>query len=204
MNKQQAEAMIPELITILDGAIKYAPMVQDKTNGVVSPPEELAAIKAEIAARATTLHAQAVGRLRTELQRARYAGKTVAEIRALLEAPEVVTQPVTRPKVLTVEWLLSGLTPESLVKLMAWPHLTDLRDMVVRQDREGAARWASLLAGTGFVSVPEAGAVLSKLTETEQTEVVDTLMPPIFRAYSGIPYARNSVGPDAVIEEALQ
>jgi len=68
--------------------------------------------------------------------------------------------------------LLGKLSAESIGKMLNWVHLTDLRNKVVQQDREGIALWVNMLPAGGYITIAERDAVLLALAETEEIPAV--------------------------------
>jgi hypothetical protein len=94
----------------------------------------------------------------------------------------------TRLKPLTIERLLSSLTQPSIEKLISWPHLTDMRDKVLAQDRIGVGLWGQLLVASGYITTDEYNQIGAALAETEEYTVpVEPLPATPMRSADGIP-----------------
>ena len=91
---------------------------------------------------------------------------------------------------LAIQPLLGKLSQPSVVKLLTWPHLCDLRDKVVAQDRDGVGLWATLLAAGDYITAGERDEILAALVE--MVEVVPPepkIMPTPMRSPDGTPGA---------------
>ena len=94
----------------------------------------------------------------------------------------------TRLKPLTIERLLVALTQPSIAKLIAWPHLTDLRDKVAANDRLGVGLWGQLLVASGYITPDEYNLIGAALAETEEYIVpVEPLPATPMRSADGVP-----------------
>lgn len=91
---------------------------------------------------------------------------------------------------LAIQPLLGKLSQPSVVKLLTWPHLCDLRDKVVAQDRDGVALWASLLAAGDYITTGERDEILAMLAQTEEVPDPESkAMPTPMRSPDGTPGA---------------
>lgn len=97
-----------------------------------------------------------------------YDGKTPEEIAALLhyEAPYEEEQPAQLAPLQLIQ--IMGALQASLPSLLELPALTDMRDKVLAQDREGVGFWAAALALGGKITAEEKAAIDGLLAATVQ------------------------------------
>ncbi len=109
--------------------------------------------------------------LRQELQKSKYAGLSVVQLAALLNAPGLLANPVPQssavvPKPFTVSDLLNLLSAGSLSNVLSVPANPEIVSKINSQDRPSVALWTSALKGAGLISQAECNAILAKLAET--------------------------------------
>jgi hypothetical protein len=134
-----------------------------------------------------------IAAIKTELSREEYRGINAQQAYALLHDPRPEKATGVVPKPLSIARLLEVLSPETIARLADWPHLTDLRDKIVADDREGVALWGQLLVAAGKITTEEFNAVSSELTATEDTETTELLPPRIVTAFRGIAGMPNAI-----------
>lgn len=136
-------------------------------------------------------------KLIAELSGPAYAGLSESQAYGLLNDPQPVTE--TRPKMLTVEGVMAGLSQASIANLLTLPCLIDVRDKIQSQDRPGVALWAQVLAMGGAITQPEAVVVIASLQESETVETGES-PPRINTQFGGIPGMPNRLKPDVFAE----
>lgn len=93
MTPKQVQEQTDALVKRFNGAIKYAPILQDRAGalgGKEQSAEELQELQDSLFAAAKVLHDNCIANLRIELAQEQYAGKKPEEIQKLLTTETVV------------------------------------------------------------------------------------------------------------------
>lgn len=136
-------------------------------------------------------------RLSEELVDPVYANMTLNEAWERLHAT-AVKETATRPKTLTLQGSLSGLSPGSKARLRDWNDAQKLKDAILSQDRLAVGIYLDLLVAgdeltPALVSAEEAAAVMAELAATETVEVTIESPPRIWTVVRAIPGGPNDV-----------
>lgn len=139
---------------------------------------------------------QQIEALKIELSKPVYKGLSNVEAYDLLHKPQRIVNKTIVLKPLTINDMLAAMSPESLKTLIDWPHLTDLRDKIVSDDRAGVGLWGQLLVAGGKITGDEYAAVQKQLEATMEVETIIELLPRILSVFAGVKGMPNLIEPD--------
>lgn len=123
--------------------------------------------------------------LQEEFAHSRYEGVDADDAFDLFTAGRSVVNTEQQLKPFTVGEVLSLCGQQSLAKLVALPCLTDIRDKIQQNDREGVMLWGQVLTAAGTITQQEANAIAAICQATEEVEVTTEEMPRLFAAFAG-------------------
>jgi hypothetical protein len=123
--------------------------------------------------------------LQSEFANSFYNGMTADDAFAAFTAGRSVTTTEQQLKPFTVGEVLSLCGQGSLAKLLLLPCLTDIRDKIQQNDREGVMLWGTVLTAGGVITQGEAEEIAAVCQATESVEVETVEDPRVFAAFAG-------------------
>lgn len=105
---------------------------------------------------------------------------------------DVVTQE-QRLKLFTVSDVLSLVGQPSMARLVMLPSLTDIRDKIQQNDREGVLLWGAMLTAAGTITEQEAAAISAVCQATEAVDVTNHEDARILSAFAGLADFPNTI-----------
>lgn len=131
--------------------------------------------------------------LQSEFEKPDYDGMTAdAAFAAFTVGRDVVTQE-QRLKPFTVSDVLSLVGQLSMAKLVMLPSLTDIRDKIQQNDREGVLLWGAMLTAAGTITEQEAAAISAVCQSTESVDVTTREDARILAAFVGLADFPNTI-----------